>query len=106
MQQGITAANNILHAIDGRELKPFRYRDRGILATIGRSAAAAQILGRAITGLIAWIVWLVVHIGTLIGFRNRLQVLVNWAYHYIRYDPAARLIVWVRQECEFDNESE
>jgi NADH dehydrogenase len=104
MQQGEAAARNILRAIKGQDLKPFRYQDRGTLATIGRSAAAADIFGQEITGFVAWFLWLAVHIFYLMGFRNRVQVLINWAYSYLKYDPAARLIVGVRKECEVELE--
>jgi NADH dehydrogenase len=105
MQQGERAARNILRSIAGEAQKPFKYHNKGTLATIGRSAAAAQVYGRKITGFIAWFIWLVVHINYLVGFRNRLQVLINWAFNYLKYDPAVRLIVGVRKECESENET-
>jgi NADH dehydrogenase len=92
MQQGVRAARNILSQIRGREMKPFKYKDKGSMATIGRRAAVMDIWGIRLTGYIAWVVWLFVHLMYLVGFRNRLVVFTNWAYNYFTYDRAARLI--------------
>jgi len=92
MQMAETAAENIRRALAGKEPIPFRYRDPGSLATIGRNAAVAFIRGISFTGFPAWVVWLVVHLIQLIGFRNRLLVLINWAWDYFLYDRAVRLI--------------
>ena len=93
MQQGEHAARNILRQIAGQPLLPFRYRDKGAMATVGRSAAVAHIFGRAFTGFVAWIIWLVVHLVQLIGFRNRLVVLINWAWSYLFFERVVRLIL-------------
>jgi NADH dehydrogenase len=91
-QQARHAARNILRRIDGQPMQPFVYRDPGIMATIGRAAAIAK-LGRVhLTGLIGWLVWLFVHIMNLVGFRNRLMVLIQWAGAYISYQRSVRLI--------------
>ncbi|MEK7667680.1 MAG: FAD-dependent oxidoreductase, partial [Gemmatimonadota bacterium] len=92
IQMADTAARNVRRAIAGRAPIPFRYRDPGSLATIGRSAAVAHIRGLSFTGFAAWVVWLVVHLIQLIGFRNKLLVLINWAWDYFFYDRAVRLI--------------
>jgi NADH dehydrogenase len=92
MQQGELAARNVGHLARGEPLESFRYRDPGSLATIGRTAAVARLGRFHFTGFIAWLLWLVVHIVQLIGFRNRLLVLVNWAWDYFLYDRAVRLI--------------
>ena len=92
MQMGQTAATNIRRLLAGKPAIPFRYRDPGTLATIGRNAAVARIHGISFTGFPAWVVWLVVHILQLIGFRNKLFVLINWAWDYFFYDRAVRLI--------------
>lgn len=92
-QQGRQAAQNILNQINGQPLLPFRYKDRGSMATIGRNAGVASIAGRAITGYLAWIIWLAVHLYNLIGFRNRLVVLINWAWSYLFFDRVVRLIM-------------
>jgi NADH dehydrogenase len=93
IQQGEHAAENVLRAMRAEPLLPFRYRDKGSMATIGRSRAVA-VLGRLrLAGRLAWWFWLVVHIVMLIGFRNRLVVLVNWAWNYVTYDRGIRAIV-------------
>jgi NADH:quinone reductase (non-electrogenic) len=92
IQMGETAAANIRRALAGRSPEDFRYRDPGTLATIGRNAAVARIHGISFKGFPAWVVWLVVHLIQLIGFRNRLFVLTNWAWDYFFYDRAVRLI--------------
>jgi NADH dehydrogenase len=92
IQQGETAAENILRAIRGETQKRFLYRDPGLLATIGRNAAVARIWGLSFSGLAAWLIWVGLHIYRLIGFRNRLAVLINWAWDYFFYDNQVRLI--------------
>jgi NADH dehydrogenase len=92
IQQGKHAARNILRALNGKPPLPFHYRDKGSLATIGRAAAVADLRGLRLSGWIAWMAWLVVHIFFLIGFRNRALVLFEWAWSYLTYDRAARLI--------------
>ena len=92
VQMAETAAANIARHLNGDVLVPFRYRDPGSLATIGRNAAVAYVRGVAFTGFIAWVVWLTVHVIQLIGFRNKLFVLLNWAWDYFFYERASRLI--------------
>jgi NADH dehydrogenase len=92
IQQGRHAAANVVRAIGGLPYATFRYRDRGALATIGRAAAVAERGRVRISGLLAWVLWLVVHIFWLIGFRNRFLVLAEWAWAYLRYERGARLI--------------
>lgn len=92
MQQGDLAAANIRRVIAGEPLRPFRYRDRGTMATIGRRKAVAKVFGLQFTGFIAWAMWLFVHLLQLVGLRNRALVLVNWAWNYVRYDRANRLV--------------
>lgn len=96
MQEGIYAANLIRKEVQGRavsERAPFRYHDLGQLATIGRSRAIAEIGRMRFAGYFAWWVWLLVHIYRLSGFRNRLSVLVQWAWSYMTFGRGARLIV-------------
>jgi NADH dehydrogenase len=93
IQQGDHAAENVLRARRGAPLLPFRYRDKGAMATIGRSRAVAVIGRLQLAGRPAWLLWLVVHLVMLIGFRNRLVVLVNWAWNYVTYDRGLRAIV-------------
>ena len=91
--QGKAAARNIARQIAGQELKPYRYRDLGSMVTIGRNAGVARLGNQAFTGLPAWVAWLTVHLITLIGFRNRLMVLLSWAWDYFFFERAARLIL-------------
>ena len=92
MQMAQTVARNIVSTLGGKPLATFRYRDQGTLATIGRNAAVAHVFGVNWRGFPAWVMWLVVHIIQLIGFRNKLFVLLNWAWDYFFYERAARLI--------------
>jgi NADH dehydrogenase len=92
MQEGRHAAANVRRAITGRPLLPFHYVDKGTLATIGRAAAVADIRGWNISGFFAWIAWLRIHIFSLIGFRNRLLVMIEWAWAYVTWQRGARLI--------------
>jgi NADH dehydrogenase len=92
IQMGKHAARNIEAAMAGRPHTPFRYRDLGNMATIGRASAVADFGWLRLKGLIAWQAWLFVHIMNLIGFRNRLVVLVQWAWAYFSYQRAVRLI--------------
>ncbi len=93
MQMGVHAAHNIVRACDGQALKDFHYLDKGNLATIGRAAAVADLGKIKLSGLVAWIAWLAIHIFFLIGFRNRLVAIFTWAWTYVTYDRAAMLIV-------------
>ncbi len=92
LQAGRHAAQNIRRALSGQPRLPFRYVDKGMLATIGRGAAVAKIGPIKAKGLVAWLLWLFVHIYFLIGFRNRLLVMFQWAWSYITFDRGARLI--------------
>ena len=92
MQQARLAAANIRHMLAGESLGSFHYHDLGTMATIGRNAAVALIGRLQFRGFLAWGMWLVVHILQLIGFRNRLLVLINWIWDYLFYERAVRLI--------------
>ena len=92
IQQGTLAAKNILRQVAGKQPSSFTYKDRGTMATIGRQAAVADVYGLQVNGFIAWLLWLGLHLVWLIGFRNRMLVLVNWAWNYLTYDRAVRLI--------------
>lgn len=97
MQGGERAARNIRRSLDGAKPKPFVYRDKGVMAVIGRNSAVATLRGRSFTGYTAWMLWLVVHIIYLIGFRNRLAVLLNWAWDYLFFERVARILLPWRQ---------
>ncbi len=92
MQQGRHAARNVLAMIKGRKAKRFRYWDKGTMATIGRNKAVADLRFLHLSGRLAWLAWLFVHIVFLVGFRNRLLVLFQWAWAYLTFDAGARLI--------------
>lgn len=98
MQMGRAAARNIERAIKGEPYEDFRYFDKGTMATIGRSRAIADIRGIKLSGWLAWMAWLLIHIFFLIGFRNRVVVLFNWAWSYFTYQRGTRLITGHRLE--------
>ena len=92
IQTGRAAAMNVLASIAGRPRAPFRYRDKGVMATIGKHRAVAQTGRVHLTGYVAWLAWLFVHVLYLIGFRNRVSVLAQWAWSYVFSKRGARLI--------------
>ncbi|MEY2558823.1 MAG: hypothetical protein QOE34_2248 [Verrucomicrobiota bacterium] len=92
MQQGRHAAHNILAMIDGRKPQRFRYWNKGSMATIGRNKAVADLNFIHLSGLPAWVVWLFIHVIFLVGFRNRVAVLLQWAWAYFTFNKGARLI--------------
>ncbi|MFS4445334.1 NAD(P)/FAD-dependent oxidoreductase [Maribacter sp. 2307UL18-2] len=93
IQQGEHLAKNLNLLLQGKNMKPFSYFDKGTLATIGRNRAVADLGKLKFGGFFAWFIWIFVHLAALVGFRNKVVVLFNWAYNYINYDKAARLIV-------------
>jgi NADH dehydrogenase len=92
IQQGRYAAKLIAARLRGQTMPPFHYRDHGNMATIGRSAAVADFGKLRVSGFVAWVLWLVIHLMNLVSFRNRLLVLLQWGWSYLSYDRAARLI--------------
>jgi NADH dehydrogenase len=92
IQMGKHAAHNIMRALEGQPYRPFKYKNLGNMATIGRASAVADFERFTMKGLPAWLAWLFVHIFNLIGFRNRLVVMVQWAWAYITYQRGIRLI--------------
>lgn len=97
IQQGRCVADNVVRGLAGLAPRPFRYRDPGTMATIGRNRAVAVVLGVQLAGRLAWWMWLVAHLVFLAGFRNRLVVFVNWVYHYFSYDLGLRSIIGRRR---------
>lgn len=94
MQAGALVAGNVLRRVEGVATESFRYVDKGSMATIGRHAAVAQLPGGIrLRGTVGWLSWLALHLVMLVGFRNRVNVLVNWAWSYLTYDRASRLIL-------------
>ena len=92
-QMGRHAARNILRVLSGQAPLPFRYRDFGMMATIGRNAAVAQFGRLRLSGYPAWLLWLLAHIWFLIGFRNRLSVTLDWAWAYWTFERHARIVI-------------
>jgi len=92
MQQGRYAARVVRDRIRGRNTSPFRYHDKGNLATIGRAAAVADLRGLKLSGFLAWITWLFVHLFYLVGFQNRVLVLIRWMFSFTTHGRGARLI--------------
>jgi NADH dehydrogenase len=97
IQQGSCVAENLARRMRGEPALPFRYRDRGTMATIGRNRAVARLFGFEVAGRLAWWVWLFAHLVFLVGFRNRAAVFLNWIYHYLTYDLGLRAIVGPRR---------
>jgi NADH:quinone reductase (non-electrogenic) len=94
MQQGRYAAKAIRERLRGGTPKPFRYIDKGNLATIGRARAVAEIKGLKLSGFLAWITWLLVHLWYLVGFQNRIVVFIRWIFSFATHGRGARLITW------------
>ncbi|HET6917208.1 MAG TPA: NAD(P)/FAD-dependent oxidoreductase [Acidimicrobiales bacterium] len=94
IQGGRHTADNIRRVLQGKDTVPFRYRNHGIMATIGRRAAVAELPGGLkFRGTVGWLAWLGVHLVFLVGFRNRVVVMINWAWNYLTWDRAARVIL-------------
>lgn len=93
IQQGKHLGGNLHRMLQNKELIPFKYRDKGSMATVGRNKAVVDMKRSSYTGAFAWFVWMFVHLWFLIGFRNRVVTFFNWSYNYINYDRAARLII-------------
>ena len=93
IQQAANLAKNLVNLEKGKELKPFSYFDKGSMATIGRNRAVVDMKGFHLKGIIAWMAWMFVHLLFLMGFRNRLVVLMNWIYSYFTYDKGSRIII-------------
>ncbi len=93
IQEGKHVAAQIVRRIKGEETRPFHYVDRGVMATIGRAAAVADIRGLHLSGFVAWLLWLFIHLMYLVGFRSRIFVFLQWAWSYLTFGRSARLIV-------------
>ena len=93
MQQAKTVAKNFKAMSKGKELKPFKYKNLGVMATIGRNHAVAEISGKKFGGFPAWALWLVVHLRSILGVKNKTFILLNWVWNYINYKQSLRLIL-------------
>ncbi|KJR43271.1 NADH dehydrogenase, FAD-containing subunit [Candidatus Magnetoovum chiemensis] len=92
-QQGMLAARNIIRQINKEPLADFHYNDRGSMVTIGRNKAVAMVGKKTFTGFIAWFLWLIIHLMNLVGFKNRITVLISWAWDYLFYERSVRIIL-------------
>ena len=93
LQQGKLLAKNLLNIIEGKATEGFKYFDKGAMATVGRNRAVVDIGKIRFQGIFAWFTWMFVHLMTLVGFRNKLVVFVNWVWSYFSYDRGTRLII-------------
>lgn len=93
MQQGQLLAKNIVALLAGKDMRAFKYFDKGTMATVGRNRAVVESMGIKTQGFMAWFMWMAVHLMTLVGFRNKLVTLVNWTWSYFNYDRGIRLII-------------
>jgi NADH dehydrogenase len=93
IQQGKLLGKNLMRLINNQPLKPFIYKDKGSMATVGRNKAVVDLKHYKFAGFFAWFVWMFVHLMSLVGFRNRVVTFFNWTYNYINFDKAARLII-------------
>jgi len=93
MQQGKLLGENLIKLIHNKTMTPFEYKDKGSMATIGRNLAVVDLPHYHFSGIFAWFVWMFVHLFSLIGFKNRAVVFLNWVYNYVRFDREGRLII-------------
>ncbi|WP_305981908.1 NAD(P)/FAD-dependent oxidoreductase [Roseivirga thermotolerans] len=93
IQQATNLGKNLMRAQKGKSLKPFVYKDKGSMATIGRNRAVVDLPKFHFGGLFAWMVWMFIHLMSIVGFRNRLVILANWVWNYLTYDRGTRLII-------------
>ena len=100
IQQGTLLAKNLRRLERGEELRPFRYRNLGAMATVGRNRAVAEFNRVKMSGFLAWVMWLVVHLRSILGVRNKIIVLFNWVWNYISYSQSLRMIVYAKKAKE------
>jgi NADH dehydrogenase len=93
LQQATRLAKNLVRRQEGKEMVPFHYKDLGTLATVGRNKAVADLPAFRFQGFWAWILWLIVHLKSILGVKNKLFVLINWIWGYITYDQSLRIII-------------
>ena len=93
IQQGRNLGENLVQFLNNKPMRPFVYKDKGSMATVGRNKAVVDLKNFKFQGVFAWFVWMFVHLFFLIGFRNRMVVFINWVYNYVRFDREARLII-------------
>jgi NADH dehydrogenase len=93
MQQARLLAKNLKNKFKNKPMKPFKYNDQGSMATVGRNRAVVDLKGFKFQGFFAWFVWMFVHLMSIVGFKNRLLVLMSWMWSYFSYDRSNRLII-------------
>lgn len=98
IQQGRNLAHNFMSMKKNHALKPFKYIDRGSMATIGRNLAVADLSFIKFSGFIAWLTWMFVHLMAIVGVKNRLLIFINWMWNYLTYDQSLRLILWAAKK--------
>ena len=106
IQQGKLLAENLKRIEKKKPLKPFHYKNLGSMATVGRNRAVAEFKKVKTQGWIAWILWLVVHLRSILGVRNRISVMLNWMYNYFTYDQSLRIIIYARKAKEVKEREE
>ena len=94
MQEARRASGNLRALVNGKHVRRFYYRDKGIMAKVGRNAGIAQAGKVQVAGFLGWLAWLMIHLLFIIGFRRKLFVLLSWAWNYLSYDRPIRLILW------------
>lgn len=100
IQQGELLAKNLIRLEKGKKMKPFHYRNLGSMATVGRNKAVAEFSKVKMHGWFAWVMWLVVHLRSILGVRNKVVVLLNWVWNYFTYDQSMRMIIYARKAKE------
>lgn len=98
IQQGLNLSENFMRIKRNSDLKPFKYKDRGAMATIGRNRAVADLPSVRFAGFIAWLTWMFVHLMAIVGVKNRLLIFINWMWNYLTYDQSLRLILWAAKK--------
>lgn len=100
IQQGTLLAANLLAGLKGKKIKPFTYKDLGSMATVGRNKAVVELPWLKFGGWTAWMVWMAVHLMSIVGVKNRLFIFINWLWNYLTYDQSLRLLIrpWKRRE--------
>ena len=97
IQQGALLAKNLKRLDKGEDMKPFRYKNLGTMATVGRNKAVAEFAGIKMGGFFAWLMWLVVHLRSILGVKNKFIVFFNWMINYFSYGQSLRLIMYAKK---------
>src|SRR6185437_5168183 len=101
IQQGEALAKNLENIIANKPLKPFHYKDLGSMATVGRNLAVVDLPHIKFQGLLAWLVWMFIHLMSIVGMKNRLIIFINWAWSYATYDQSLRLIIRLKRNLNY-----